>query len=133
MNEEARLPRQNTGEGSLLHASLTLFSLANFSFLLATRLLSPQTHTHTHTCTHAQTHIPFISHPPLSTPHRFDGDFDTQTVMQQFSWRWRLTELLPYGVRSAVKTQHNWLSKKKYLCKWAEDGVEGGHFGFHIH
>lgn len=35
--------------------------------------------------------------------------------MQQFSWRWRLTELSPYGVRSAVKTQHNWLSEEKYL------------------
>lgn len=38
VNQEARRRLPNTEEGSLLHASLTLFSLANFSFLHAPRL-----------------------------------------------------------------------------------------------
>lgn len=41
--------------------------------------------------------------------------------MQHFSWRWRLTELLPYGVRSAVKTLHNWLREEKFLRNRAEE------------
>lgn len=46
--------------------------------------------------------------------------------MQQFSWRWRLTELSPYGVRSAVKTQHNWPSGEKYLHNQAGKKKGGG-------
>lgn len=41
VNEEARLRLSSTEEGSLLHGSLTLFSLANFSFRLAS---PPQKH-----------------------------------------------------------------------------------------
>lgn len=59
VNEEARLPLPNTGEGSLLHASLTLFSLANFSFLLAARLPPPpEKKPHAHAHARAQTRIP---------------------------------------------------------------------------
>lgn len=42
LNEEAQLFLSNTEEGSLLHGSLTLFSLANFSFRFAS---PPQKHT----------------------------------------------------------------------------------------
>lgn len=71
--------------------------------------------------------LPSPCFPFSSTPHRFDGEFDTQAVMQQFSGRWRLTELSPYGVRSAVKTVPNWLWAGKWLRK--EAGKMGGGYG----
>lgn len=54
-----------TEEGSLLHGSLTLFSLANFSF----RLASPPTHKHTaRTRRHA---FSSPAQPPSAAPRRF--------------------------------------------------------------
>lgn len=64
VNEEARLRLSNTEEGSLLHGSLTLFSLANFSFRLASR---PQKHT-ARTRKHA---FSSPAQPPSSAPRRF--------------------------------------------------------------
>lgn len=60
VNEEALPPLPSTRKESLLHASLTLFSLANFSFLLVAfpTPLSPRPKTHAHA------HAPFISSPP---------------------------------------------------------------------
>lgn len=81
VNEEARLRLTNTEEGSLLHGSLTLFSLANFSF----RLASPPHKNILHA--RAGKHFP---HQPSLPPLRLavsDGDFDTPAVMPQFSRR----------------------------------------------
>lgn len=64
VNEEAQLRLTNTEEGSLLHGSLTLFSLANFSF----RLAPPPTKTY---CTHAQARISSPAQPQSSAPRQF--------------------------------------------------------------
>lgn len=64
VNEEAWLRLSNTEEGSLLHGSLTLFSLANFSFRLTS---PPQNHT-AHTRRHT---FSSPAHSPSSAPCRF--------------------------------------------------------------